>query len=116
MKPMAFTVALVVLERLTVLCWPAVGAEPPKLLYLPGRFGQPEPLEPPPVYVKKHTWRESMRASLEATFWRSAEEDRAAAATSGFWPAIVRLTADGQPVRLELSVKGLERLYFAALG
>ena len=116
MKSMAFTVALFVLAPLAMLCWPATGAEPPKLLYLPGRFEQPKPFETPPAYVKKDTWRASMLASLEATFGRSDAEDRTAAGTSGFRPAIIRLATDARPVRLELRVDGLERLYFAALG
>ncbi len=103
-----------VLTLLAVLGWPAIGAEPPKRLYL----GINKTLQPPrrpaeTVYVKKDTWHESLRASLEATFGPTVAKDRRA---GGFGSAIVRLTSDGQPQRMSFQVGGLERLYFATLG
>jgi hypothetical protein len=119
MKPQPLTITPLVLFSLAALCWPADGAEPPKLLYLGtnSQLGRPKP--PPKtaaVYIKKDTWHETLRASLEATVGPTVDEDLAAAGPSSFRPAIVRLTPDGQPVRLELNVRGLKRLYFATLG
>ncbi|MBA4147773.1 MAG: hypothetical protein H0X66_06625 [Verrucomicrobia bacterium] len=77
-----------------------------------------KPAEPPetsPVYIKKSTWHESMRASVEATFGKRLEQERATR-PSGFSPAIVKLKKDEKPVRLEFQVGGLNRIYFAALG
>ena len=122
MKPMPLTIGPFVLLSFAAICLPASGAEPPRVLYLgTNRYlererQRPEPSKMAPVYVKKDTWHQSMLASLEATFGPAVERDRAAAGPSGFRPAIVRLTADAQPVRLEFRVDGLERLYFATLG
>jgi len=122
MKAMPLTITSFVLLSLAMLCSPASGAEPPRALYLGmNRYlererQRPEPSKTVPVYVQKDTWHESMRASLEATFGPTVEKDRAAAGESGFRPAIVRLAADAQPVRLEFRVEGLKRLYFATLG
>ncbi|MHC4402454.1 MAG: HzsA-related protein [Planctomycetota bacterium] len=100
MKSMPLAITPFVLLSFATLSSPASGAKPPKM---------------EPVYVKKDTWHESMLASLEATFGPAVEEDRAAR-PSGFRPAIVRLTTDAQPVRLESRVDGLKRLYIATLG
>ena len=69
----------------------------------------------PLVYVKKDTWHETMRASLEATFAPMLEKERAAQRT-GLRQEIARLASEGQPVRLELQLGETERLYFATLG
>jgi hypothetical protein len=91
------------------------GGEPPRQLYLGGPLPGAKPPRAACVYVKKHTWHESLRASLAATFG-PAHGAAAVAGPNGFRPAIVRLTSDGQPLRLEFRVAGLERLYFATLG
>ena len=101
--------------------WQFLGADPPRLIYL--QFQQdylaaqqnPSPLQIPAVYVKQDTWHETMRMSLAATFGATIDQDRAHG-PSGFRPAVVRLTAESPPTRLELHVAGLERLYFAAIG
>jgi hypothetical protein len=117
MKATPLAIALFVLLSLAVLSSPASRAEPPRLLYLEKNreLERPKPPKTALVYVKKDTWHESMRASLEATLGPAVEEDRAAR-PRGFRPAIVRLTAEGQPVRLEFRVEGLTRLHFATLG
>jgi len=117
MKPMPLTIAPFVLLPFAVLGSPTIGAEPPKVLYLGinRTLQKPMPKELAQAYVKKSTWHETMRASLEATFGSTAEKDRAGEPNE-FRPEIVRLAADAQPVRLEFRVDGLERLYFATLG
>ena len=122
MKSTQLTIATFVLLSFAAICWSASGAEPPRVLYLAKNRNleterqRPEPSKTMPVYVKKGTWHESMLASLEATFGSTVEKDLAAAKPSGFRPAIVRLTSDSQPVRLEFRVDGLQRLHFATLG
>jgi len=121
MKPTSYTVMPLVLLSLVVICSPAGSEEPPRLLYLginrdlESERQKAESPKTAPVYVKRDTWHETMRASLEATFGSVPEKDRAAE-HGGFRPEIVRLTAEGQPVRLEFQIGGLERLYFATLG
>ncbi len=115
MKVLHLTITPFVLLSFDMFCWPVSGAEPPRVLYLEGNPQRPKPPKMAPVYIKKDTWHESLRASLETTFGPTAGINRAAA-PSGFRPAIVRLTADAHPVRLEFRVDGLERLYFATLG
>ena len=105
------------LLSLAVLCSAVNAAEPPRQLYLPGYDAPRQDIVPPkavPGYVKKDTWHETMVASLKAVFASEVEKDQAA--VGGFRAAIVRLAADGQPVRLEFRVAGLQRLYFATLG
>jgi len=106
------------LLSLAVLCPSASRAEPPKALYLGinKEFHRPNPPTEALSYVGKGTWHESMLASLEGTFGSTVEKDRAAAEPGGFRPAIVRLTADAQPTRMEFRIDRLERLYFATLG
>ncbi len=115
MKTLPLTFTPLVLLSFAMLCSPASAAEPPKVLYLGRELRRPKKPKKAPVYVKKDTWHESMRASLQATFGSTVERDRATG-PSGFRPAIVRLTADAQPLRLEFRVDGLQRLYFATLG
>ncbi|MFV2069753.1 MAG: TolB family protein, partial [Pirellulales bacterium] len=93
------------------------GAEPPKVLYLGinRQLSRPKPPKPAVAYIKQETCHETIPASLEATFGSGADAARGAA-YSRFQPAIIRLAADAQPVRLELRVEGLKRLYFATLG
>ncbi len=100
MKPIALTITPFMLLSFATLCSPVRAANPPKVA---------------PVYVQKGTWHESMLASLEATFGPASQEDRSAE-LKGFRSEIVRLTADALPVRLEVRVDGLQRLYFATLG
>ena len=116
MKRMPLAITSFVLLSLAALRSPAGGAEPPKLLYLSlnRELQKAESPKTAPVYVKKDTWHETLSASLEATLGPTVKEDRAA--RPAIFAAIVRLTADGQPVRLELRVEGFERLYFATLG
>lgn len=116
MKPPR-TVTSFVLLSFAMLGLPTGNAEPPKVLYLDtnSTLARPAPPKTAPRYLKKETWHETMRASLEATFAPVVEKDRAGG-PSGFRPAIVRLAADEQPVRLEFRVEGLERVYFATLG
>jgi hypothetical protein len=115
---MKLTPITITLLSLAMLCSPASRAEPPKLLYLGinQEFQKPIPPAETLVYVKQATWHQTMLASLEATFASTVEKDHAAAGAGEFRPAIVRLTADAQPERLEFSVDGLQRLYFATLG
>ena len=115
MTRMPNAITLLVLLSLAVSCWPVRGGEPPRLLFLGTQLHEARPAPTAPAYVRKGTWHESMRASLEAAFGSAAEKDSAAGA-SAFRPAMVRLTADAQPVRLEFRVAGLERVYLAALG
>ena len=116
MKPIRVTIVPFVLWSLAVFCLPVRGGEPPRQLYLGGPAPGAKPPKAACTYVKKDTWYASLCASLEATFGPLLEKDRGAAGPSGFRPASVRLTADGQPVQLEFRVAGLERLYFATLG
>ncbi|NUQ61394.1 MAG: hypothetical protein HUU20_02830 [Pirellulales bacterium] len=106
-------VPLVLLSQIMVRP-PTRGDELPKLLFLGTELHEARPPRTAPAYVKKDTWHDSMRASLEAAFGPADGRDRAG--RDEFRPAIIRLTADGQPVRLEFRVRGLERLYLAALG
>ncbi|MHB0956985.1 MAG: HzsA-related protein [Pirellulaceae bacterium] len=114
-------VTLLLLLSWTLFCGSARATEPPRLVFLD--FQQqylaaqqnPRPLPITPVYVKQDTWHESMRASLEATFGASAEQD-SARSREGFRRAVVRLAADAPPIRLTFHVAGLERLFFATLG
>ncbi|MCY2990434.1 MAG: hypothetical protein NTY19_21535, partial [Planctomycetota bacterium] len=110
MKPFTLTLLLS-----AVLCLPAGGGEPPRVLFLGTQLHEAKPSQTVLAYVKKGTWHETMRASLEAAFGPAGEKDQAAGAR-GFRPAMVRLTADGQPLRLEFRLAGLERLYLATLG
>jgi hypothetical protein len=112
---MPYTIVPFVLLSFAVFGSPLRGGEPPRLLYLRGLQPGTRPPKTAPVYIKKDTWHESMRASLQATFGPAKGTDPVGV-PSGFRPATVRLTADGQPVRLEFHVGGLERLYFATLG
>ncbi len=115
MKRVPRAITLLVLLSLAVSCWPVRGGEPPRVLFLGTQLHEAKPPPQAPAYVRKATWYESMRALLEAAFGSTVEKDLAAD-PSGFRPAMVRLTADAQPVRLEFRVDGLERVYFAALG
>lgn len=115
MRRMPHAIALLVLMSLTVSCRPVRGGEAPRVLFLGTQLHEAKPAAKAPAYVRKSTWHETMCASLEAAFGATAEKDLAAD-PGGFRPAMVRLTTDGQPVRLEFRVAGLERLYFAALG
>ncbi len=118
MKRTPHKITSFVLLSLAILPWPAVGAEPPKLLYLNQNSQLERPKPSPktmPVYVRKDTWHATMRASLEATFGPAVKTDRTAA-HGDFQPAIIRLTADAKPVRLEFRIDGFEQLYFATLG
>ena len=62
MKPTPLTVTPLVLLSLAMLCSPASGAEPPKLLYLNmnRQLRRAEPPKTGPVYVKKETWHEKL--------------------------------------------------------
>jgi len=115
MKRLPLAILLFGLLSLVGLCWAVHGGEPPRLLFLGTQLHEARPAPAAPAYVRKDTWHETMRASLEAAFGATVEKDLAAG-TSGFRPAMVRLAADGQPMRLEFRVAGLERVYFAALG
>ena len=117
MRLMPITITPLVLLSLVMLCSSESRAEPPKALYLGinREFQRPDPPPEALAYVKKDTWHESMLASLEVTFGSTVEKGRAAV-PDGFRPAIVRLTAEAQPVRLEFRVDGLERVYFATPG
>src|SRR3972149_5289981 len=115
MKPMPLTIKPLVLLSFVVFSLPPGAGGPRRVLFLGSQLHEAEPPKTVPGYVKKDTWHESMLASLKAVFALTAEKDLAAG-PSGFRPAIVRLTADGQPVRLGVRVRGLERLYFATLG
>lgn len=100
---------------LAMWCQPA-GGEPPRLLFLGTELHEARPPKTTPPYVRRGTWHETMRASLEAAFGSAGAESGPGREAPGFRPAIIRLTADGPPVRLEFQVAGLERVYFAALG
>lgn len=115
MRRMPYAITLLVLMSLAVSCGPVRGGEPPRVLFLGTQLHEARPSPKAPAYVRKGTWHETMRASLEAAFGSTVERDLAAG-PGGFRPAMVRLTAGGQPVRLEFHVAGVERLYFAALG
>ena len=121
MEAIRFTIAPFVLLSLASIFSGASRAEPPRVIYLgtnqvlKTERQKHDPSKAAPVYVKKNSWHESMGASLEATF-SSMVEENSAAEPSEFCPAIVRLTEDRQPERLEFRVDGLERLYFATLG
>ena len=114
MKRTPFFLALLVLPSIVLCCLPAHG-EPPRQLYLWPEPPPQEPLNTLPVYVKKTTWDETLRASLHATFEPGADKGRAAEGRE-FKAKVVRLTADSQPVQLQLEVAGLDRVYFATLG
>ena len=79
MNAMQLTITPLVLLSFAVLCSPTSGAEPPKVLYLGTNrtLQRPKPPKMAPVFVKKNTWHETMRASLEATFGSTIEKDRA---------------------------------------
>ena len=69
----------------------------------------------PPFYVKKGTWQETVRASLEALVRQEAEEAAARTAGStrhlkGFEPFAAQLTAQGGAVRVRVKVGGLKTL------
>ena len=76
---MQLAITSFVLFTLAALSSLAGGAEPPKRLYLAinKSLQRPEPPKVAPVYIKKDTWHETMRASLEASFGSTAEKDRA---------------------------------------
>ncbi len=116
MKPLPRAIMPFVLLTLAALNAAASGAEPPKVLYLGTNrtLDRPEPPRETLRYVEKATWHASLRASLEATFAQRAEADRAGRARE-FRPAVVKLAADREPVRLEHRVDGLEQLFFATL-
>ncbi|MBM3891516.1 MAG: hypothetical protein FJ388_20585, partial [Verrucomicrobia bacterium] len=136
MKLMPRAFMPLVLLSLAAVCSTASGGEPPRVLFLGRELHPTGPSKTPPAYVKRATWHETMRASLEAAFGAAVEKDcvvgmpcsrtrqrsdaadrtLARSATGSFRPAMVRLTADGEPVRLEFRVAGVERLYFATLG
>ncbi len=116
------TVRVTLLLLSWVVCgWPAHGAEPPRQIFLDSQLSylaaleDPAPLPMAPVYVRQDTWHASMRASLKATFQATVAQDRGGA-PRGFRPALIRLTADAPPLRLEFNIEGVERLYFATLG
>jgi len=113
MKPFPFAIASLLLGLLAVSCLTVLAGEPPQQLFLGTRLHSAAP--PKAEYLRKDTWHASMLASLEATFGPMVGKDRAGA-PAGFQPAMVRLTADGQPLRLEMRVAGLDRLYLATLG
>ena len=46
----------------------------------------------------------------------AGQAERSAARPKSFHPAVVRLTADTEPVRLTFCVTGVKQLYFATLG
>ena len=115
MKRLPLRITQFVLLSLAMFYLPVSRAETPKLLFQPWDVKPSEPLKTAPVYVKKDSWHESLRASLEATFAAAVKKDRATR-PSGFQPKVVKLTADAKPVRLEFRVDGLERLVFATLG
>ena len=77
-KPTPYTIMSCVLLPLALLCSPTNGGEPPKLLYLSTNrhLAKPEPPIAALKYIKRTTWHETMRASLEATFGPTAEKDR----------------------------------------
>jgi len=113
--------AWVALLGLAVVSCPADGEDAPRLVFLDFQKNyiaarqNPPPLSIAPIYVKRATWHDSMRASLEATFGSIfAEAD--SLTMGGFRPAVVRLAADAAPGLLKLQVTDLERVYFAALG
>jgi len=78
MRPTLYAVVPCVLLPLALLCSPTNGGEPPKLLYLSTNrhLAKPEPPIAALKYIKRTTWHETMRASLEATFGPTAEKDR----------------------------------------
>lgn len=121
MKPTSLATAPLILLFSATFCSMAGGTEPPKQIYLRAQQSyleaqqNPKALQTAPVYVRRDTWYETMSASLEATFAAAIEQDRAAS-PGAFRPAVVKLAADAQPVRLEFQVGGVERLFFATLG
>ncbi len=82
MKPTSHTITPLVLLSLVVICSPAGSDEPPRLLYLEinrdleSERQKAELPKTAPVYVKRDTWHETMRASLQATFGSVPEKDR----------------------------------------
>jgi hypothetical protein len=81
-------VTLFVLLSFAVSCGPARGGEPPRQLYLSG-YQTPVPgIESPgtvPPYVKKDTWHESLRGSLEVAL---GSADESAAARAAKYPQV----------------------------
>ena len=77
MKATRLTIALFVLLSPAVLSPPAGRAEAPRLLYLAKNreLESPKPPKTALVYVKRDTWHETVRASLEATFAPVVEKD-----------------------------------------
>ncbi len=74
MKPKSLSISLFLLFSVAAFCVPARGKEPPRRIFLGAQQNylaaqqNPQPPQIAPVYVKKDTWHETMRASLEATF------------------------------------------------
>jgi len=71
MRANTVTTLLVPLLACAACCPPAIGAEPPRQLYLSGYKTPLQAVPSPgtvPGYVKKDTWQETMRASLAAAF------------------------------------------------
>jgi hypothetical protein len=101
-----------------LLCGSSVcHAEPPQQLYLDiNRTLDDSTTEDSSIhFVKKSSWHESLRASLEATFGRSLSI-RPDEEAGEFRPAMVQLTATGRPIRLQFPIAGVQRLYFATVG
>lgn len=101
MRPIPLILASAVLLSLSMLHSPAIGAELPKKLCLPmlRELPSPGPAKIATNYVKKNTWHETLRASLEATFAQAAEGDRAAAGCDVSRPVIAAGTPEHQQVR-----------------
>ena len=101
MKPMPLSVKPFVLLLPAMFCLPAGGAEPPRLLYLNTNRQLPES-GPPKValeYVKRDTWHQSMRASLEATLGSIPERDHASKyrrVREALWNLVARHFRDRQ--------------------
>lgn len=101
MRPIPLIPASAVLLSLSMLYSPATGDGLPKMLYLPiiKELPSPGPAKIATAYVKKNTWHETMRASLEITFAQAAEGDRVAAGRDESRPAIAAGTPEHQQVR-----------------
>ena len=111
MKPMRYTIPLVLLS-FAVSCSTVSGGEPPKLLYLSGGNTPLQETKSPktvPGYVKKDTWHETLRASLQATLGPTDGTDAAARAArypqvrDSLWDLVARDFRDRQSqIEMEL--------------
>ena len=101
MKPTPYTILPYMLLSLALLCSPTNGGEPPKLLYLNinRQLRGAGPLKVALKYVKRDTWHETMRASLEAAFGPTDGKDRASErrrVAEALWDLVARDFRDRQ--------------------